>query len=216
MSSFLNRIAGKSSIFFYRFGVRLVNRVFNTAISGAFRHFGTGSVIQFPFTLWGESGISVGEKVYVGPGSWLICLKEAAAECEPVIQIGDGCSFAGGVTVTAVLKVCIEKDVLIGRNVHISDHAHEFRSKDTAILHQGVSGIKPVRIGAGSWLGQGVVVCPGVTIGRNSVIGANSVVNSDIPDGCVAVGAPARVIRRPEVPGLAVDHESGDSIAPKG
>ncbi len=215
MFPFSNKIVGKSSIFLYRFWIRLANKIFNAAISGAFRHFGVGSVIQFPVTLWGESGISVGEKVHIGPGSWLLCLRDSPTAREPVIEIGDGCSFAGGVTVTAVLKVCFENEVLIGRNVHISDHAHEFGSKDIAILHQGVSGIKPVRIGAGSWLGQGVVVCPGVAIGRNCVIGANSVVNSDIPDGCVAVGAPARIVRRPEGSGPAPDRESGDFIAPK-
>jgi acetyltransferase-like isoleucine patch superfamily enzyme len=52
-----------------------------------------------------------------------------------------------------------------------------------------------VRIGSGAWLGENVCVI-GANVGRNSVVGANSVVMSDIPDFCVAVGAPARVIRR--------------------
>jgi len=53
-----------------------------------------------------------------------------------------------------------------------------------------------VRIGAGSWIGHGAVVLPGATIGRHVAIGANSVVTGDIPDFCVAVGSPARIIRR--------------------
>ncbi len=61
---------------------------------------------------------------------------------------------------------------------------------------QGLRDVAEVRIGAGAWLGQNVVVMPGVTIGCNAVIGANSVVTSDVPDHSVAVGAPARLIRR--------------------
>ena len=51
-------------------------------------------------------------------------------------------------------------------------------------------------IGDGAWLGQNVVVCPGVTIGRGAVIGANAVVLDDVPDYAVAVGVPASVVRR--------------------
>jgi acetyltransferase-like isoleucine patch superfamily enzyme len=52
-----------------------------------------------------------------------------------------------------------------------------------------------VEIGDGALLGQNVVVCPGVRIGRGAVVGANSVVRDDIPDRAIAVGAPARVVR---------------------
>jgi acetyltransferase-like isoleucine patch superfamily enzyme len=55
---------------------------------------------------------------------------------------------------------------------------------------------RPVTIGDGSWLGHGTVVLPGASIGRHVVVGANSVVTGVIPDFSVAVGSPARVIRR--------------------
>lgn len=54
----------------------------------------------------------------------------------------------------------------------------------------------PVKIEDNVWIGGGVIILPGVTIGRNSVIGAGSVVNKSIPENCVAVGNPCRVIRR--------------------
>ena len=54
---------------------------------------------------------------------------------------------------------------------------------------------RPVRIGAGSWLGHGTVVLPGATIGRHVVIGANSVVRGEIPANCVAAGNPAQVVK---------------------
>jgi len=92
--------------------------------------------------------------------------------------------------------VLIEEYVLLARNVHIADHAHAFENIDVPIMEQGINRIAPVTIGRETWLGQNVVVLPGVTIGKHCVIGANSVVNSSIPDYCVAVGAPARVVRQ--------------------
>ena len=53
----------------------------------------------------------------------------------------------------------------------------------------------PIRIGKNCWLGTGVIVLPGVTIGDDTVIGAGSVVTKDIPSGVVAVGNPCRVVR---------------------
>jgi len=55
--------------------------------------------------------------------------------------------------------------------------------------------LSPVSIGDGSWIGENVCIV-GATIGKNCVIGANSVVTKNIPDFCVAVGIPARIIKR--------------------
>jgi len=54
---------------------------------------------------------------------------------------------------------------------------------------------RPVRVGANVWLGDGVVVLPGVTIGEGTIVGANSVVSRDLPPRVIAVGAPARPIK---------------------
>ena len=54
----------------------------------------------------------------------------------------------------------------------------------------------PVRINDGAWIGGGAIILPGVTIGKNSVIGAGSIVTHSIPDNCVAVGNPCRVIKQ--------------------
>jgi maltose O-acetyltransferase len=55
---------------------------------------------------------------------------------------------------------------------------------------------EPITIGDNVWLGGGVIVCPGVVIGENTVVGAGSVVTKDLPPGVLAVGNPARVVRR--------------------
>jgi acetyltransferase-like isoleucine patch superfamily enzyme len=181
----------------WRLWTRARNRIFTAAVSAAFRYFGKGSTFQTPLTLWGERRISIGSGVHIGPGCWLLALGD---EETPAIEIGDGCSFAGGVTITAEKSVIIGREVLMGRNIHISDHAHETSDHTMPIIRQGTTPAKPVRVGDGAWIGQGVVICPGVSIGRNSIIGANSVVKSDVPDYCVAAGAPARVVRRNGAP----------------
>lgn len=58
-----------------------------------------------------------------------------------------------------------------------------------------IEGGKPIRIGDNVWLGGGVIVCPGVTIGENTVVGAGAVVTRDLPANVVVVGNPARVLR---------------------
>jgi acetyltransferase-like isoleucine patch superfamily enzyme len=79
--------------------------------------------------------------------------------------------------------------------VYITDQNHGYEDTSVPISQQSQPE-RAVVIGDGSWLGHGSVVLPGVTIGRHVVIGANSVVTKDIPDFSVAVGVPARVVRR--------------------
>jgi len=58
-----------------------------------------------------------------------------------------------------------------------------------------VGAAKPIVTGNNVWLGSGVIVCPGVTIGDNTVVGAGAVVVNDLPANVVAVGNPARITR---------------------
>lgn len=180
----------------YRAWLRARNRAFTVLARGSFHRIGRRSVIELPVRVSGARRISIGSGVFVGAGSWLQVLGETTPPGNPAISIGDGCSFAGYVTISAASEIVIEESVLVARYVYLADHRHEFSDTERPVLDQGIAGIAPVRIRSGAWLGQGVVVCPGVTIGRNAVIGANSIVRSDIPDCCVAAGQPAKVIRR--------------------
>lgn len=179
----------------YRGAIRLVNKCFSVCISGAFAQFGKRSVISLPVRITGEERIEIGSGVFLGSGCWLQVLPDGDNHSS-AISIGSGTSMSGMCTVSAVRQVCLEENVLLARNVYISDHIHRYSGKDLPILAQGVDKIRPVLIKRGAWLGQNVVVCPGVTIGSGAVVGANSVVNQDIPDYSVAVGSPARVVKR--------------------
>lgn len=179
---------------FYRTSIRLRNKCFSLLAGGAFVRFGKKSVLVHPIRLAGESRIAIGDRVYVGAGSWLQALPDKASE-SAAISIGTGTSIAGNCVISAVRSVILEENVLLARNVYIADHSHRFDQLDTPILDQGIDRIAPVLVKRGAWLGQNVVVCPGVTIGQSAVVGANSVVNQDIPDYSVAVGAPARIVK---------------------
>lgn len=181
---------------FYRLAERVRARLFTTACRTSFRALGAGSSIVPPARIRGEKGIEVGRGVHFGASCWLEVLEGSGSAA--AIRIGDGTSFAGYCTITAAESVVIGRNVLVARYVHISDHRHAFGNPTVAVKDQGIDRIRPVTIGDGAWLGQGVVVCPGVSIGRNAVVGANSVVKSDIPDHCVAAGSPAVIVRRPE------------------
>ncbi len=172
---------------------RAWRRSFSVLAAGGFAEFGRGSVLEPPVRLENQGRISIGRDVFVGPGS---CLQTLDARGEVALEIGDGTSIAGTCVISAAAHVRLGRSVLLARNVYIADHAHAFEDLSRPVLDQGVNDIRPVEIGDGAWLGQNVVVCPGVRIGRGAVIGANSVVRDDVPDHAVAVGAPARVVRQ--------------------
>jgi acetyltransferase-like isoleucine patch superfamily enzyme len=175
---------------------RLRTRIFTLLLSSQFAEFGAGTRISPPFRFYGLNEMRLGEGVMINPDCWLQTIPARGDGRAPKLIIKSHTGIGMGAHISAAKQIIIEDHVLLGRNVHISDHAHAFENINTPIMQQGINGIAPVSIGRGTWLGQNVVVLPGVTIGRHCVIGANSVVNSSIPDFSVAVGVPARVVKR--------------------
>lgn len=88
--------------------------------------------------------------------------------------------------------IYVGDDTMFGPNVTIATAGHPICPE---LRQRGLQYNMPVRIGKNCWLGAGVIVLPGVTIGDNVVIGAGSVVTKDIPSGVVAVGNPCHVLR---------------------
>lgn len=89
--------------------------------------------------------------------------------------------------------ITVGDDVRIGPRAQLLTALHPM--EDHERRRAGWERPVPITIGANSWLGGGVIVCPGVTIGENTVVGAGSVVIRDVPDRVFAAGNPARVIR---------------------
>ena len=165
--------------------------------AGRFRSFGEGSAICFPVVaLFGERYITVGAGTVIGPYVSLSAGVSPAHELgdRAVVTIGDRCLIGKGSGIVGHDTIEIGDDVYTGHNVYITDANHGYEDPDTPIGRQFVDP-RPVRIGAGSWLGHGTIVLPGSSIGRHVVVGAGSVVTGALPDFSVAVGNPARVIR---------------------
>ena len=187
------RLVGSCSLALYRGAFRAWSKLFSLAVGGAFASFGRHSVLQPPIRVGGERRIAVGSGVFVGAGSRLQTLDGYGDSV--ALELGDGTSIVGGCVLSAAVSVRLGRNVLFARNVYVSDHSHAFENPELPVLAQGIDRVGPVEIGDGAWLGENVVVCPGVRIGRGAVVGANAVVLEDVPDHSVAVGAPARVVR---------------------
>ena len=98
-----------------------------------------------------------------------------------------------GLIALDVARITIGDDVQIGPNVQLLTPTHPLEPGPRRDKWEAA---QPITIGDNVWLGGGVIVGPGVTIGADTVVGAGAVVTRDLPDGVLAVGNPARVVRR--------------------
>lgn len=125
----------------------------------------------------------------------------AGSEIRPPVRLDYGYqtfvgarSFANfGLMCLDVATVTIGDDVQIGPNVQLLTATHPL---DPGPRRDKWEAAQPIVIGDNVWLGGGVIVCPGVTVGENTVVGAGSVVTRDLPANVVAVGSPARVVKQ--------------------
>jgi maltose O-acetyltransferase len=115
--------------------------------------------------------------------------------CDYGYQIHIGArTFANfGLVALDVARITIGEDVQIGPNVQLLTPTHPLEAEPRRAKLEGA---KPIAIGNNVWLGGGVIVCPGVTIGENTVVGAGTVVVRDLPANVLAVGNPARIVRQ--------------------
>jgi maltose O-acetyltransferase len=111
-----------------------------------------------------------------------------------VLRIGTGCFINYGVDIVAGRAITLGDSVLIGPLVSIvDDDMHQIEpSRERRVA--------PITIGDDVWLGRGVIVLPGASIGDHSVIAAGSVVRGEIPARVVAAGSPAKVLRELDIP----------------
>lgn len=191
---------------------RVFARLIDSKLKGLRRRWGRWTLPDFanapqrlnfelPRRIVNPQQITVGNECYIGPNSSLTA-------CGPVgrpfasqhfsgrIVIGDRVWVTQSLQIFAAALVEIESDVMIASNVFICDYQHGYETAEVPYKDQAFHPVKPIRIGAGSWIGQNVVIMPGVEIGRQAIVGANSVVTKSIPPASIAVGVPARVIRR--------------------
>lgn len=151
------------------------------------------SRIISPLKLDGIRNFNIGKYVTVNKSTWLAAMPLTGENVELVIEDGTVIGHFAHIYVTKSIR--IEKKVLIADKVYISDNLHGYENPEIPIIDQPIVQKKPVIIGEGSWIGENVCII-GASVGKHCVIGANAVVTKDVPDCCVAVGNPAKVIKK--------------------
>ena len=118
------------------------------------------------------------------------------------LKLGDNIQINDFVHICAIDSVEIGDNCLFASHIYISDNSHGVycggktdSSPELSPAHREYI-TAPVKIGKNCWLGEGVIVMPGVSIGDGCVIGAHSIVNKDIPAASIAVGSPAKVVKK--------------------
>ena len=154
-------------------------------------------------------GVTAGQNVYIGKhcslkGKRHITLEDSVT-VRPytqiwsggTVRIGKGSEIGERCRISIANFLDIGEQVLLSPNVYITDCDHEYRNIDVSVINQGiVQRGQKVSIGGGSYIGINAVIVGNVKIGNHCVIGANSVVTKDVLDYCVAVGSPAKVIKK--------------------
>lgn len=158
--------------------------------------FSQARLLRRPIYIRGRRSIVGGKKLTTGHA----CRFDLTGE-RKTLFIGERCEFGDNVHIVAYENVKIGDDVLMASKIFISDTSHgEYKGKrqdsPDKPPRERVLGTKPVEIGDRVWLGENVVVLAGSRIGNGCIIGANSVVCGNIPDKTIAVGAPARPIKK--------------------
>lgn len=158
-----------------------------------FKTIGKNSLIIKPMKLDNPMHIDIGENVIINKLSWLFCTNSDSTDSKIIIE--DGTQIGHFAHIVAMNKVHIGKNVLIADKVYISDNNHNYQDINIPIMNQDLIFKGSVDIGEGAWIGENVSII-GAKIGKNSIIGSNSVVLSDIDDYSIAVGCPAKVIKK--------------------
>lgn len=161
--------------------------------------FSKARLIRFPIDIRNKRQININEGFTTGR----YCRLEAySRDGAYVLKIGKNVQINDFVHITAVESVVIEDNVLIASKVYISDSSHgsykgdKNDSNPTIIPKDRLLVSNPIIIKKNVWLGEFVSVLAGVTIGEGTIVGANSVVTKSLPDFVIAVGMPAKPIKK--------------------
>lgn len=128
--------------------------------------------------LFEKNGIGEGTRIMPG----LVVVRPGS------VHIGRNCVVMNGCLMMGAGGITIEDGALVAANVQLISNNHDLYDRQILTC-------KPVHLKRNCWIGAGSTILPGVTVGENAVVGAASVVTKSIPDNCIAVGNPAKVIK---------------------
>ena len=148
-----------------------------------------------PLFLLGKKYFSFGKGITIYKGARIECYSSYADEkLYPNLVIGDFTIIGYNFQCLVTTNCFIGNNCMIASNVLISTENHGMNPEQNYLDQPLVS--KEIIIGDNVWLGERVIILPGVQIGNNAIIGAGSVVTKSIPSNCIAVGNPAKIIKK--------------------
>ena len=186
---------------FKLYSAKIIKAVYTGYCSVNFGEFGRDVAIEpCMLQLIGEKYISIGDGSYINKGvsltAWDSFLDN---KFSPEIKIGRNCGIGAFSHITAINKIIIGDNVLLGLNVLITDNSHGETKREILSLSPNMRPLVskgPVIIEDNVWIGEKASIMPGVRIGKGSIVAANAVVTRDVPPYCVVGGIPAKVIKQ--------------------
>lgn len=158
-------------------------------------------LFRFPIVIRGRRFIDFGKSLTTGVGCRFDCFPGITSYSKKLV-FGSNVQLNDYVHIVAMDSVKIGNNVLMASHIFISDNSHGSYKGDENDTNPHIPPIQreyltaPISIGDNTWIGEGVIIMPGVTIGEGCVIGAHSVVSKSIPDFSIAIGSPAKVIKK--------------------
>ena len=187
---FAMKIIGRINLTLERHKVNKLKTLLNTV--------GNNFKLTAPYEVINPAAINIGQGFSAEKGLKINSISNYAEQYFiPKISIGDNVFINSNTHIACIEKITIGNNVLIASKVYISDHSHGHSDmgslKVPPIMRRLYS--KPVLIEDNVWIGEGVSILMGVTIGKNSIIGANAMVNKSFPPNSVIGGVPAKLIK---------------------
>lgn len=162
-----------------------------------FRKIGGNSKIIRPLLMKNTKYINIASNVTINERIFMV-VERFGFNDNPALIIEDGTTIGHFNHIVCCDEVHIGKNVLTADKVYISDNCHQYKDVSLPISFQGIYSNGKVEIGDETWIGENVCIIS-ASIGKHCVIGANSVVTHNVPDYCVVVGSPAKIIKRYDV-----------------
>lgn len=160
-----------------------------------FKYFGEGAKIEYPSNVPDSKYVSIGNNTTILKNSRIQVYNLLTGK-KANVTIGNNCYIGYNLSILAGENIEIGNDVLIASYVLITSEDHGMNPESEIPFMNQPLICKPVKIGDGTWIGEKVSILPGVTIGKKCILGTNAVVTKDIPDYSIAIGIPAKVIKK--------------------
>lgn len=185
---------------FYRI-VLFLSKIYTKLALIGMSHVGKNTIVKPILNSQNKNKIWIGDNVNIGSFSWVSVSTEFGGNTDRStnkirLKIGNNVDIGNNAFIVANNKIEIGNGVMMGPYVYISDHIHGYQDINRSLRNQPLSSSGFIKIQKDVFIGIKSSILPNVTIGARAVIGANSVVTKDVPAYSVAVGNPAKIIKK--------------------